>query len=438
MPVSVPCDSDDRCDADAVLDSICSRKRHRYTRRRKSQRIEVTCRNLAIPYSISMDLAELRELLIRWAEINSGSTNPAGLERMRSALAAEFGKLPHTKVESVALEGSPAHVLRIAVRPGAPVQLLLSGHYDTVYGAHHSFQKCTLIDPDRLRGPGVADMKGGLVVMLAALREFTTGARADRLGFEIFLTPDEETGSVASRPILESAARSKQHAFALIFEPARPNGDIVRARKGTGIFTVTCHGRAAHAGRDPGAGRNAILALCEYLPEVAELGRDLEGVSVNVGNIRGGGAVNIVPDFAQAEINIRTSRVADEAEVIECLHELAEQINQREGLRLVVTGQFNRPPKEVTPAEERLFAWWQQCAHETGVKLSWQDVGGGSDGNLLAAVGLPTLDGLGPVGDHLHSAEEFIHLRSLLERSQIAVRFLDRIASGELDLPKRQ
>jgi glutamate carboxypeptidase len=294
-----------------------------------------------------------------------------------------------------------------------------------------------MLDGDRLRGPGVADMKGGLVVMLATLREFATRPQADRLGFDIILTPDEETGSVATRPMLDAAAASRQHALALIFEPARSNGDIVRTRKGTGVFTVTCHGLAAHAGRDPAAGRNAILALAEYLPEVAELGRDLDGVMVNVANIRGGGAVNIVPDFAEAQINVRTTRVADENEVIECLHELAEPINQRDGYRLIVTGGFNRPPKEVTPAEEKLFAWWQQCAHEVGVKLGWQDVAGGSDGNLLAAAGLPCLDGLGPVGDHLHSPDEFIQLSSLTDRAQVAVRFLDRLASGEIELPKR-
>lgn len=376
----------------------------------------------------------MRELLIRWAEINSGSGNSAGLVQMRGALADEFGKLPGARVESVPLEGTSAQALRVTLHPGAPVQLLLSGHYDTVYDADHPFQHCTIVGPETLRGPGVADMKGGLVVMLAMLRAFTAGAFASRLGFEVLLTPDEETGSVGSRPLLEAVAKARQHAFALIFEPARPNGDLVRARKGTGIFTVTCHGRAAHAGRDPDAGRNAILALAEYLPQVAELGRDLAGITVNVGNIRGGGAVNIVPDFAEAQVNIRTTRVTDEAEVIDCLHELAEPINQRDGFHLLVTGGFNRPPKEVSPAEERLFAWWQQCAHELGVRLSWHDVGGGSDGNLLAAAGLPCLDGVGPVGDHLHSPEEYVRCPSLSERTRIAVRFLEHIAGGEVDL----
>lgn len=378
-----------------------------------------------------MNAAELRDLLIRWAEINSGSEHPAGLERMCTALAAEFGTLPDAAVEHVHLEGTSARLLRIRVRPTAPIRLLLSGHYDTVYAADHPFQRCTLLDEHTLRGPGVIDMKGGLVVMLAALREFASTPGAERVGYDILLTPDEEPGSVASRPVLEAAARSGPFALGLVFEPARANGDLVRARKGTGIFRLACHGRAAHAGRDPQAGRNAILALAEYLPQVDALNRELDGVMLNIGNIQGGGAVNIVPDFAHADVNIRITRASDADRVVARLRELAVPWNRREGFRLEITGAFNRLPKEVTPAEERIFAAWRACGRDEGVDLSWQDVAGGSDGNLLSAAGLPTLDGLGPVGNHPHSPEEFVHLPSIVERARIASRFLQKIASGE-------
>ncbi len=399
------------------------------------------------------DPAALRDLLMRWSEINSGSNHLAGLERMREALIAELQTLPGIIVEAVALPGTTARAIRATVNPAASRRLLLSGHYDTVYGADDPFQTCTLLDPDTLRGPGVADMKGGLVVMVAALREFLSaerndsapangsggaargpgseGPRAGRppLGLDILLTPDEETGSVASRALLDELAAARRHELVLIFEPARANGDLVRRRKGTGIFTLTCHGRAAHAGRDPGAGRNAILALAEVLPGVAALAQEIEGVSVNVGNIRGGGAVNIVPDFAEAQVNVRTTRVADEALVLERLGAVIAPINARDGFRLVVTGGFNRPPKEVSPAEEELFQLWRECARACGVSLSWQDVGGGSDGNILAVGGLPCLDGLGPVGDHLHSPDEYIRISSLEERAKVAVTFLRRIAA---------
>src|SRR5688572_5369915 len=178
--------------------------------------------------SFAPEEIRLRDLLISWAEINSGSSNLVGLERLRFALADEFGSLPGAAVEHVALEGTAAEALRLRMRPEASMQILLSGHYDTVYGADHPFQRCTLLDECTLRGPGVSDMKGGLVVVLAALREFEKSASAGRLGYEIFLTPDEETGSVASRPWLDAAGASGRFAFALVFEPARANGDLVK------------------------------------------------------------------------------------------------------------------------------------------------------------------------------------------------------------------
>ncbi|MEO6567918.1 MAG: M20/M25/M40 family metallo-hydrolase, partial [Opitutaceae bacterium] len=281
-----------------------------------------------------MNPTALRDLLITWADLNSGSDHLAGLERMRGKLRDEFASLPGALVSDVMLDGTTAKILRIIVRPAAPQRILLSGHYDTVYGAAHPFQRCTLLDSNTLRGPGVADMKGGLVVMLAALREFERSPPAAQLGYDILLTPDEETGSGASRPVLEAAARSKQHAFALVFEPARSNGNLVKSRKGTGVFTLTCHGRAAHAGRDPESGRNAILALAELLPHVHALNRDLPGIMLNIGNIRGGGAVNIVPDFAAAELNVRITHSADEARVLGRLNEIIAPTNSREGFRV--------------------------------------------------------------------------------------------------------
>lgn len=377
-----------------------------------------------------MELAALRDLLIRWADINSGSSNLAGLERMRQALVAEFRTVPHAQVESVPLEGTTAQAVRVLIKPSAPTQLLFSGHFDTVYGAHNAFQRCTIVEPDMLRGPGVADMKGGIVVMIAALREFLATPNASRIGFDILLTPDEEIGSPGGKHLIESVARAKQHAAALVFEPARGNGDLVRTRKGTGVFTVTCHGRAAHAGRDSGSGCNAIVSLAALLLQVAELERDLDGVSVNVGNIRGGGAVNIVPDFAEAQIDVRTTRAGVDAAVTECLHGLAEPINQRQGCRIVISGGFNRPPKEITPADEQLFAKWVQCGRDLGVSLSWHDIGGAGDANLISSAGIPTLDGLGPVGDKLHSSDEFIRLSSLVERARIAAHFLEVFAAS--------
>jgi glutamate carboxypeptidase len=162
------------------------------------------------------------------------------------------------------------------------------------------------------------------------------------------------------------------------------------------------------------------------------LNRELDGVLLNVGTIRGGSAVNIVPEFASAELNVRISKTDDASRVLQRLQELATPFNQRDGYRLEISGRFNRLPKETTPVEEKLFLAWQRCARDLGVNVSWQDVAGGSDGNLLAAAGLSTLDGLGPVGDHAHSPDEFVHLSSLAERAAITSRFLQQIASSAI------
>ena len=375
---------------------------------------------------------ELRQLLTRWCDQNSGSENFSGLAAMLELLHREFSRLPGAKAERVALAGTSARALRVQVRPAAPLQVFLSGHYDTVYGADHPFQKCEFLAPEKLRGPGTADMKGGLVVMLAALQAFEKTPPAARLGYEILLGPDEETGSQGSAPLLEGSAR--RHRLGLVFEPARANGDLVRSRKGTGIFTLTCHGRAAHAGRDPAAGRNAILALCEILPPIARLPDELPGVMVNVGTIRGGGTANIVPDLAEAVINARVTNAGDDALFLKRLYEICAPLHAREGYRLEIGGGFNRGPKVETPAEIALFAEWRKCGREFGLSLDWQHVGGGSDGNILAAAGLPNLDGLGCVGDHLHSPEEYCHLPSLGQRAQVAALFLHRLAAGEIKL----
>ena len=377
--------------------------------------------------------AELAALLESWSLINSGSGHLAGLARMRAALRAEFARaFPAALIEEPVLAGTTARALRVRLRPSAPRQILLNGHYDTVYEAADPFQTCTRPDADTLRGPGVADMKGGLVVLLAALQAFEATPGVSGLGWEILVTPDEETGSHGSAPLFIDAAT--RHRFALVFEPARPTGDLVHSRKGTGSFTATCRGRAAHAAQVPSPGRNAILALAEFLLAAAQLPGELPGVLVNIGNIRGGGAAtNVVPDFAQSEIDVRSTRLADRDPLLARLHALAAPINARDGFRLELTGSFNRPPKECGPAEEAAFAAWQRAARDLGQPApGWVHSGGGSDGNLLFAAGLPNLDGVGPLGDALHSDRENVVISSLAARAQIAALFLTRYAAGEI------
>lgn len=395
---------------------------------------------MSVPTAIStlpQRADEWRQMLVRWCDQNSGSNNTAGLAAMLELLAAAFGRLPGATVERVPLAGTAHRALRVRQRPRAPHQLFFSGHYDTVYDATDPFQRCEALTPERLRGPGVADMKGGLVTMLAALTAFEQTPRAAEVGYEVLLGPDEEIGSPGTAPLFAEAA--PRFRLGLIFEPARANGDLVHSRKGTGNFTVTSHGRAAHAASGGNLGRNAIVALAEYLVAVNRLPQELPGVLLNVGSVRGGGpATNVVPDLAEAKLDVRVTQLADRAAVLARLEALAAPINARDGHRLELAGGFTRPPMERTPAADAAFAAWQAAARDLKVApFSWVHAGGASDANNLAAAGLPCLDGLGVIGDRLHSAEEWCHLPSLVERAQIAALWLHRLAAGELKLPPR-
>jgi glutamate carboxypeptidase len=376
--------------------------------------------------------SELRDRLIAWCDINSGSNNPAGLDRMRGTLAAVFRSLP-CEVTEVELGDREPRALRAVCRPGAPVQVLLNAHFDTVYGPDHAFQRCELAAPGVLRGPGVIDDKGGILVLFTALQALERTPHAVNIGWEVILGPDEETGSAASARLYAEAA--PRFHFGMIFEPARDNGDLVRARMGTGIFTATCHGRAAHAGRDPAEGRNAILALAEFLLAAARIPDGLPGVMVNIGTVHGGAALNIVPDFATAGINARIASHEGRRLFGERLAALAAEVNAREGYRLEIEGRFNRGPLEWTPAREALFDAYRDTGRALSLELGWQDVAGGSDGNLLSEAGLPCIDGIGPQGGCMHSDREWVRIPSIAERARLAALFLVRIAAGEIALP---
>jgi glutamate carboxypeptidase len=397
-----------------------------------------------IPPSIAalpVRTAELGALLERWANINSGSGHAAGLARMADTLRADFSHaFPAATIEEINTDApgfNPpgSRALRIRLRPAAPTQVFLCGHYDTVYEADDAFQVCRWLDATTLNGPGVADMKGGLVTILAALQAFEATPHAASVGWEVLITPDEETGSHGTAHLFRAAARD--HQFGFVFEPGRPNGNIIHSRKGTGGLVATCHGRAAHAAKVPNDGRSAILALAEFLLDAAKIPSEMPDVMVNVGNIRGGtAATNVVPHFAESEIDIRITKIADSEPLLARFQALADRINTRDGIKLTLKGGFNRPPKECLPAEEAVFPEWQRAARDVGVpEFTWVHGGGGSDGNFLTAGGLPNLDGIGPIGDNLHSDREFCRVETIAPRAQIVALFLHRVAAGEIQLP---
>lgn len=377
--------------------------------------------------------AELENRLCAWSAINSGSFNRAGVEAMGAVLQQALSAFPGA-VESIPLPETalpdngvfqPGRALRLRVRPAAPVSVLLNGHYDTVFGPAHPFQTPTRLDDGRINGPGVADMKGGLLILLTALEVFEQMPGATHLGYEVLLTPDEEIGSVTSAALLRESA--PRHRLGLVFEPTLPDGRIVRRRKGVGRYTATVHGKASHAGRDLSAGRNAIVALARWMVAVDSLNGRWPGVSVNVGRIAGGGPTNIVPDLATAYLDARASTASEMEAIGEALAELAARATG-DGIRVEWNGRFNRPPFDLDPAREAAFALWRECAAQVGLTADWGDSGGGSDANLLAQAGLTCLDGLGVQGGELHSDREYMVPASLTEKSALAALFLNRLA----------
>lgn len=376
---------------------------------------------------------ELHDLLVQWCEQNSGSEHPAGLRAMAGLLVGAFQELGG-RMETVPLPGTDARAVRLVVRPEAAVRVLLSGHYDTVYGAEHPFQACRLLDKDTLNGPGAADMKGGLVAMLAALQAFEKTPACSRLGYEVLLSPDEEIGTPGTAGLLAEAAQ-RCH-LALVFEPARPDGRLVRTRMGTGRLTVRVRGRAAHAAR-PGEGINAISALARFLVAIDGLPGEIPGLLLTVVRAGGGsGALNIVPDHAEAIADVRVASAEAAASLTRRVEAIAAAVANREGLSIEPVVTLNRPAKGTGPTEAALFSAFQSAAADLGhAALDWVDVAGGSDGNLLHAAGLPNLDGIGPVGDHLHSERETVSLPSVVQSAQRAALVLHRLAAGDFALP---
>lgn len=371
-----------------------------------------------------------------WVAINSGTRNLAGLARMAgmladafSALPGEIALIPPAHADTVTADGRTeplAHGdhLRVTVRPKAPVQILLTGHMDTVFPADHPFQTATWLADGRLNAPGAADMKGGLALMLAALQAVEASPLAERLGYQIVINSDEETGSFSSASLLAEAARGK--IAALTYEPALPDGTLAGARGGTGNFSLVVHGRAAHAGRNPEEGRNAIVAAADLALRLAAAGAP--GLSVNPARIDGGGPNNVVPALAILRVNFRPRGQRDIDRARAALDAAIAEVSAQHDVQVHLHGSFNRPPKPIDPGAARLFGLVKQSGADLGIDIAWKDTGGVCDGNNIAACGVPVVDTMGARGGAIHSAEEFLIPESLGERAALSALTIFRIA----------
>jgi glutamate carboxypeptidase len=306
--------------------------------------------------------------------------------------------------------------------PGAKKtgRILALGHSDTVYPLGTLKTMPWRNDGKKLWGPGVLDMKGGLaffVYAMKAIRELKIPV-ARRVTLQI--NSDEEIGSESSRGLSEKNARSS--VAVLVLEPGTgPDGKLKTARKGVGGYTVTVRGKAAHAGVDPRAGASAIVELARQIPKIAGFANLERGISVNPGVIRGGSRTNVVADFAEVEVDIRVPKMRDAAPLEKKFRGL-RPVDKR--CSIAVQGGLNRPPMERTAETARLFRVAKKLAAELGIALEESSTGGGSDGNFTAAVGAPTLDGLGTVGEGAHAPHESILIDRIADRTALIAKLV--------------
>ena len=382
----------------------------------------------------TIDQAAMLEQVERWAGVNSGTRNLDGVARMAALLADAFAALPGDlelvepePAQAVGADGSVADLahgrhLHLRVRPDAPVQMLFTGHMDTVYQVDHPFQTLTHRADGTINGPGTADMKGGLAVMLAALRA-VEAAGAPQFGYEVVVNSDEETGSLSSAALLARAARGK--VAALTYEPALPDGTLAGARGGTGNFSIVVRGRSAHAGRNPEDGRNAIVAAAALAVRLAEA--RAPGLAVNPARIDGGGPNNVVPDLAVLRVNFRPAAAAEIARARAAIDAAVAEVAAAHDVAIAVHGGFNRPPKPVDAGAEALFGLIAAAGADLGIPIAWRATGGVCDGNNIAAAGVPVVDTMGVRGGAIHSADEFMIVDSLAERAALSAVTIHRI-----------
>jgi glutamate carboxypeptidase len=363
--------------------------------------------------------AEMITFTRRWVEENSYTANVAGVGRVGAMLREAFA-LPSLACTAIPAEGYAEHLVWKTAAAGAPI--LLVGHHDTVFPPGH-FEGWRE-EADRVIAPGVLDMKGGLAVIRTALAVLDELGVLAQLPVRVISVSDEEVGSPSSAPHLRELAKGA--ACALVFESGRANDMIITRRKGVGAMTVTMHGKAAHAGNNHKDGANAIVALAKFVDAAASLTDYARGITVNVGTFAGGTSKNTVPEQASCQLDLRYETVADAESLVSHLRGAAEAAAAGvPGVRAEAIGGANRLPLERSPASAALRDEYAACARACGLGDGEAPLlGGGSDANTVAPLGVPAIDGLGPRGAGFHTTSEYAETRTFVPKAQALVRFL--------------
>jgi len=374
----------------------------------------------AVRVAVAKRMPELWTLLQAWVEQPSFTADHADCDAMADALVAAFA-LPGLTAQRTRGDGAGDHLAFTTPAWGTRPGVVLVGHHDTVFprGTFVGFRR----DAERVYGPGVLDMKGGLAVVRTALAALADAGALAGLPLAMVSVSDEETGSVDGRRPLEALARGA--ACGLVFEAGRLTDAIVTRRKGTGKLTVSVRGRAAHAGNDLAAGINAIWALARFVDGAQRMTASDGAVTVNVGKISGGTSANTVPAEARCEIDVRLVRAADGDRLLGELDHLARELAAETGATFTIDGGIRRAPLERTDATLPVLARYAAAARAEGLGGDEAPLmGGGSDANTLAALGVPSIDGLGPRGKGFHTHDEYAEVATFEPRVLALVRFL--------------
>jgi glutamate carboxypeptidase len=361
----------------------------------------------------------LISMLRQFVEAESPSSHPAVHKQARHDFMAALSELDYL-VRETGTPDSPRHVYARPVRRDrcAPAQLII-GHYDTVWPVGTISKRPFEVNGNIIRGPGVFDMKGGLVQLIIALRAMRELKLMPAVLPVIFVNADEEIGSRTSTRFIRLLAQHANRAFVL--EPALgEEGSIKTERKGIGRFTVTVYGKAAHAGLDPEAGASAILELSHVIQTLFAMNDADKGITVNVGTVDGGVQPNVVAPHSTAVIDVRVPTIADGERIEKAIYGIKPVVP---GVRLRIEGAIGRPSMESTPRNRALWNQAKQIGADLGLELSHARVGGGSDGNTTSQY-TATLDGLGPVGHGAHAEHEFLYIDKTLERIALLVMLL--------------
>jgi glutamate carboxypeptidase len=356
---------------------------------------------------------EILSLLRRMIEIESPSDDKAAVDRMGSFLAEEFERLGG-QVTFYPQQKAGNHLkIEFAGSSGKPVLLL--GHFDTVWPMGTLAKMPFRMEAGRAFGPGVYDMKAGIAMMISALQALKAAGHDGVRPVTILLDTDEEVGSTTGRPIVEATAKNCEAV--LVLEPSQgPQGHLKTSRKGVGDITIRVRGRASHSGVDFEKGQSAIVELARQLLEIVKFTDPSRGITVNPGVVQGGTRSNVVAAEAWAEVDLRVVHAADAA-LLEQKFAALKSFNPE--CSIEISGGMNRPPMERTEGTVRLF----ELAREIGVGIGWvpqeSSTGGGSDGNFTSALGIPTLDGLGALGEGAHASNESIVIQELPRRAAL-------------------